>query len=124
MDDHFPTCKATWTHRNGMRTSGTFLLNKTNTREVIEHDKGTNIVITPITEEQNMDPNKTLANIRAIITDIDRAATSAQLIDLADELSWMVKDLDGWIIRGGFLPAEWDNARTQAQRISRSANTA
>jgi hypothetical protein len=71
-----------------------------------------------------MDPNTTLANIRAIITDIDRAATSGVIIDLADELVWMVKDLDQWITRGGFLPAEWDNARTQAQLAAHSANNA
>jgi hypothetical protein len=54
-----------------------------------------------------MDPNKTLANIRAIVIEMNRGCTDGEYASLADELSWMIRDLDKWISTGGFLPAEW-----------------
>jgi len=56
-----------------------------------------------------MDPNKTLTNIRAILTEMDRARTREEFTSLADELTWMIKDLDQWLTNGGFLPTEWNH---------------
>ena len=56
-----------------------------------------------------MDPNKTLTNIRAILIEMDRARTREEFTSLADELTWMIKDLDQWLINGGFLPTEWNH---------------
>jgi hypothetical protein len=54
-----------------------------------------------------MDPNKTLANIRAIVTEMRRSANTEEICSLADELSWMVTDLDQWLTTGGFPPTPW-----------------
>lgn len=59
-----------------------------------------------------MDPNKTLANIRAIIAELRRTNTTGKVIELGDELSWMIQDLDEWLSKGGFLPAAWNNHLT------------
>jgi hypothetical protein len=61
-----------------------------------------------------MDPNKTLANIRAIVTELDRAHLTGDIVSLADELTWMVKDIDKWLSSGGFLPTEWNHAKSNA----------
>ena len=54
-----------------------------------------------------MDSNKTLANIRAIVIEMNRGCTDGEYASLADELSWMIRDLDKWISNGGFLPTAW-----------------
>jgi hypothetical protein len=54
-----------------------------------------------------MDPNKTLANIRAITHDI-RTRPVEEVFDLADELAEFVNDLDTWLTQGGYPPTAWD----------------
>ena len=71
-----------------------------------------------------MDPTTTLANIRAIIKDLDCAMTESEVVELTDELVWMIRDLDTWITRGGFLPAEWQKARDNAQHAAHAADAA
>jgi len=56
-----------------------------------------------------MDPNKTLVNIRAILAEMNRPITEGEYASLADELVWMIKDLDTWISHGGPLPIEWNH---------------
>ena len=55
-----------------------------------------------------MDPNATLARIRELcrghVLDADEAAELAELITV----------LDGWITRGGYLPAVWQVGRPAA----------
>jgi len=61
-----------------------------------------------------MDPNKTLTNIRAILTEMDRTRTREEFTSLADELTWMVKDLDKWLTTGGFVPTAWSHEFTHS----------
>lgn len=56
-----------------------------------------------------MDPNKTLENIRAVITDMGQRHTVSELNILHDELYWLIKDLDQWLTQGGFLPTDWQH---------------
>lgn len=51
-----------------------------------------------------MDPNATLAEIRLIIA---RICEGAPFVEDERRLAELVEALDGWISRGGFLPAEW-----------------
>jgi len=67
-----------------------------------------------------MDPNKTLTNIRAILTEMDRARTSEEFTSLADELTWMIKDLDQWLTNGGFLPTEWNHNDRKSAVLERT----
>jgi hypothetical protein len=64
-----------------------------------------------------MDPNKTLANMRAILAEMNRGITESEFVSLADELYWMIRDLDTWMSHGGYLPTEWNRRnRATAQR--------
>lgn len=56
-----------------------------------------------------MDPNKTLENIRAVIADMEQRHTVAEITMLHDELYWLIKDLDQWLTKGGFLPTDWQH---------------
>jgi hypothetical protein len=49
-----------------------------------------------------MDPNAALADIRSILA--DRAEDGSWD---ADQLAERINDLDNWLTRGGFLPADW-----------------
>lgn len=55
-----------------------------------------------------MDPNETLRLLRLTIkqmrVDTDPAIRQAH----ADEIAEYFEALDGWLIRGGFLPEPWD----------------
>jgi len=48
-----------------------------------------------------MDPDATLAEIRALIK-------AAPLDECWDRLAELIESLDEWISRGGFLPSDWD----------------
>lgn len=59
-----------------------------------------------------MDPNATLDRIRVAVEAIrtnnfDTDAHSVRAIAYAVELADAVADLDGWLTRGGFVPAAW-----------------
>jgi 3-deoxy-D-arabino-heptulosonate 7-phosphate (DAHP) synthase class II len=55
-----------------------------------------------------MDPNQTLANIRAIVRDLRVTPYAGEIESLADELAQMVTDLDEWLTQGGHQPTEWN----------------
>ena len=73
-----------------------------------------------------MDPNATLAQLRElsklVLPDEANALDASE--DLADafndatdrlaELANLFEALDGWIMKGGFLPKEWAQAYAQA----------
>ena len=64
-----------------------------------------------------MDPNATLAEIRALIERWQAAGSRGPWTEAeADQLIEKVADLDKWITRGGCLPADW--ARHPANRPS------
>lgn len=53
-----------------------------------------------------MDPNATLAGIRAIL---ESEETDLRMrIELWTDLAELVHDLDNWLSSGGFLPTEWE----------------
>lgn len=60
-----------------------------------------------------MDPNETLRRIRATLKRLDELSgrgpewTVERRIE-TDVLRDEVEALDGWLSRGGFLPAEWE----------------
>jgi hypothetical protein len=54
-----------------------------------------------------MDPTVTLTLIRSMIAEIDGAHSDEKLAPLACDLAELVTDLDEWLTRGGFLPAQW-----------------
>lgn len=61
-----------------------------------------------------MDPDATLANIRALVKRrIDEADTleNDEVYDLSNELAEAVLALDEWLIRGGFLPTAWQKGQ-------------
>ena len=58
-----------------------------------------------------MDPNATLARIRAIRKELDEGALSdSSIAMLGEELAELICALDGYLCMGGFLPLEWKNA--------------
>jgi hypothetical protein len=61
-----------------------------------------------------MDPNQTLANIRAIIRDLPGEPIISDYINLADELIEHVQALDEWLAKGGFPPNDWNQHRASA----------
>jgi hypothetical protein len=50
-----------------------------------------------------MDPNATLAGLRELV---ERVQNGTGRVD-ADEFAEKFEALDGWITKGGFLPADW-----------------
>jgi hypothetical protein len=55
-----------------------------------------------------MDPNVTLARIRAIRKElIEGGLSDGAIAILGEELSELITALDGWISHGGFLPKAW-----------------
>jgi hypothetical protein len=50
-----------------------------------------------------MDPNATLAEIRALVAAIHSEATPERCGDLAE----LVEALDNWLSKGGFAPDDW-----------------
>jgi hypothetical protein len=57
-------------------------------------------------------PNKLLATIRELVRLHDECGVMSQ-----DDLLTMISAIDGldqWMMKGGFLPADWANARYRA----------
>lgn len=54
-----------------------------------------------------MDPNSTLAEIRSLLSKSDDLEALSELPDL-------IEGLDNWLSRGGFLPREWENNKTNS----------
>jgi hypothetical protein len=54
-----------------------------------------------------MDPDQALKDIRALIKKIiaDRGSNETDGVELA----YKVKDLDNWLLAGGFVPEDWNN---------------
>ena len=74
-----------------------------------------------------MDPNEnlrrqreTLEELRELQWEAEEAeergrstgAFAERQLDLLTELSQLVEDLDEWLSKGGFLPGDWQAART------------
>lgn len=56
-----------------------------------------------------MDPNATLDDIRSALTDWQHSEDgSAEETDAVGVFVDRFRDLDHWLSRGGFLPAEWN----------------
>jgi len=53
-----------------------------------------------------MDPTETLQRIRELLVLIP--TTEGWHADNITELTDLVEALDGWMARGGFLPAQWE----------------
>jgi hypothetical protein len=60
----------------------------------------------------NMDPNKTLENIRALASkmtkDYEDPESNGIDQDEANELASLVGSLDTWLCKGGFKPEDWN----------------
>lgn len=60
-----------------------------------------------------MDPDANLTEQRELAREIIKAIDSGKPIDAddlahdADRLAELVTSLDGWILKGGFLPRDW-----------------
>ncbi len=52
-----------------------------------------------------MDPDETLKQIRATISSLKNVETNQSV----DELIELVEVLDDWMVKGGFLPIDWEN---------------
>lgn len=57
-----------------------------------------------------MDVNETLARIRATMSELTIARDVETSAWLGAQLADSVRDLDGWLSKGGFLPADWNYA--------------
>lgn len=64
-----------------------------------------------------MDPTANLKEQRQIAAQIERCSHEATrddrpcgCVDRAQRLAELVEALDGWITRGGFVPAQWHKA--------------
>lgn len=55
-----------------------------------------------------MDPDATLALMRAALKQYGSALDDQVAIDAADEFAGHFANLDKWLSKGGFLPKEWD----------------
>lgn len=75
-----------------------------------------------------MDPNENLREALAVARDIlnawDQAddvlgelphALKAEVAEKAERLAELVEGLDGWLSRGGFLPAAWERNRPKGR---------
>jgi hypothetical protein len=59
-----------------------------------------------------MDPNKTLASLRAALEDARAAAegdSNDAEIEAWQEVGEYVEALDEWLTKGGFLPDDWES---------------
>lgn len=54
-----------------------------------------------------MDPNATLAEIRALIRAFFAADDENRMTDIGGELAEKIEALDRWLEGGGFLPDAW-----------------
>lgn len=53
-----------------------------------------------------MDPNETLKQIRSLIESLADTDVGGFYPDVADLID-LIDALDGWLLKGGFLPIEW-----------------
>ena len=67
-----------------------------------------------------MDPDVVLERLRALLSrtldDIsfaDPVAVLTGVEDLVEEVQTIFLDLDDWLSKGGFLPKDWQGARSQ-----------
>lgn len=60
-----------------------------------------------------MDPNETLAELRAVIDEVRNAHLfpAKNLDDQMDRMVELCRALDTWLSRGGFLPIAWQKLR-------------
>ena len=59
-----------------------------------------------------MDPNATLEQLRQLAVQVLNPDREDALVDeAAEEMAELVRALDDWISRGGFLPAAWSRGR-------------
>lgn len=69
-----------------------------------------------------MDPNVMLADMRNLADVVKHPNTDATGAMVAgEELAEKFRDLDDWIMRNGFLPAEWHRAQLEAIRNAPTA---
>ncbi len=54
-----------------------------------------------------MDPNENLAEQRRLSAQIDKSEDQDELVDLGEQLCWLVDAMDGWLSKGGALPEAW-----------------
>jgi hypothetical protein len=54
-----------------------------------------------------MDPNTILAQIRALLVQVDKAETLAEANYLREEALDSFQTLDEWMSHGGFKPEQW-----------------
>ena len=54
-----------------------------------------------------MDPNETLAKMRDARSRYVNATTDDEAFNAATDLAAASADLDNWLSRGGFKPADW-----------------
>jgi len=63
-----------------------------------------------------MDPDAALAELRRLLR---RGAEGDAVADVLPRIVELIEALDGWITRGGFLPAVWrDGAEVDAVRVA------
>ena len=60
-----------------------------------------------------MDPNETLRMIREVVAweqnrTGDETYGADDFADMLGEVTELIADLDEWLTRGGFLPADWN----------------
>lgn len=59
-----------------------------------------------------MDPNETLTKLRDLIGEIfETNEADDDCTDMAVEMAELFDALDGWIIKGGFLPDAWSKVK-------------
>jgi hypothetical protein len=58
-----------------------------------------------------MDPSKTLSLIRQLVEDIQDGVGDDQISCVAMQLAEAIDDLDSWMEKGGFAPADWGHTR-------------
>lgn len=54
-----------------------------------------------------MDPNQCLKEIRLLVSEMDTASDETAAINYGT-LAERIKALDEWIMKGGFLPTDWE----------------
>lgn len=71
-----------------------------------------------INEGAKMDPNITIREIRAIIASWKLLEKEGGGVDLTevDKLVEYIDALDTWILKGGYLPEDWQKARNEGQK--------
>lgn len=55
-----------------------------------------------------MDPNATLAALRALVRQVQATENGDAHADTAERMAELFSALDQWLCRGGFLPRVWN----------------